>query len=87
MHVLLFYSLTPAMTEGCALNHFRAAFPRRFFDVGIAEEHMLTFAAGQAAGGLRPIACVYSTFLQRAMDQSLPLRQHQQQDAVPGKHL
>ena len=61
--------LTPAMTEGCALNHFRAAFPRRFFDVGIAEEHMLTFAAGQAAGGLRPIACVYSTFLQRAMDQ------------------
>lgn len=61
--------LTPAMAEGCALNHFRAAFPSRFFDVGIAEEHMLTFAAGQAAGGLRPIACIYSTFLQRAMDQ------------------
>lgn len=61
--------LTPAMTEGCALNRLRAVFPRRFFDVGIAEEHMLTFAAGQAAGGLRPIACIYSTFLQRAMDQ------------------
>lgn len=61
--------LTPAMTEGCALNRCRAVFPRRFFDVGIAEEHMLTFAAGQAAGGLRPIACIYSTFLQRAMDQ------------------
>ncbi len=61
--------LTPAMTEGSALGRFKEKFPERFFDVGIAEEHMLTFAAGLAAGGMRPVACIYSTFLQRAMDQ------------------
>ncbi len=61
--------MTPAMCEGSALGNFAKKFPDRFFDVGIAEEHMMTFAAGLAAGGMRPVACFYSTFLQRAMDQ------------------
>ena len=64
-----FVALTPAMTDGSGLCGLRARFPERFFDVGIAEEHMITFAAGLAAGGLRPVACIYSTFLQRAVDQ------------------
>jgi len=61
--------LTAAMKEGNKLNHFQERFPDRFFDVGIAEEHMLTMAAGMAAGGLKPFVFIYSTFLQRAMDQ------------------
>lgn len=61
--------LTPAMAGGCGLSAFRSRWPEKFFDVGIAEEHMVTFAAGLAASGLRPVACVYSTFLQRAVDQ------------------
>lgn len=61
--------LTAAMKEGTALGTFARRFPERFFDVGIAEEHMLTFAAGMAAGGLRPVVVIYSTFLQRAADQ------------------
>lgn len=61
--------LTPAMTEGSCLTRVRQRFPRRFFDVGIAEEHMMTLAAALAAGGLHPVACIYSTFLQRAVDQ------------------
>lgn len=61
--------LTAAMMEGSKLNDFCQAFPDRFFDVGISEEHLLTFSAGLAAGGLRPVATIYSTFLQRAMDQ------------------
>ena len=61
--------LTPAMTVGSSLTGFSKKFPDRFFDVGIAEEHMLTFSAGLAAGGMHPIACIYSTFLQRAADQ------------------
>lgn len=60
---------TAAMTDGTKLNGFSEKFPERFFDVGIAEEHMLTFAAGMAAGGMKPAVCIYSTFLQRAMDQ------------------
>ncbi|MDR1471006.1 MAG: 1-deoxy-D-xylulose-5-phosphate synthase [Synergistaceae bacterium] len=60
---------TAAMEEGTRLQDFRRRFPERFFDVGIAEGHMLTYAAGLAAGGMRPVACIYSTFLQRAMDQ------------------
>lgn len=60
---------TAAMADGTKLNGFSAKFPDRFFDVGIAEEHMLTFAAGMAAGGMKPAVCIYSTFLQRAMDQ------------------
>ena len=62
-------SCTAAMEEGTRLGAFRERFPNRYFDVGIAEGHMLTYAAGLAAGGLRPAVCIYSTFLQRAMDQ------------------
>ena len=61
--------LTAAMTTGTKLSDFKTRFPDRFFDVGIAESHMLTLAAGMAAGGLRPWVFIYSTFLQRAMDQ------------------
>ena len=60
---------TAAMSTGVKLEHFARDFPRRFFDVGIAESHMLTMAAGMAAGGLRPWVFIYSTFLQRATDQ------------------
>ncbi|MDR1482658.1 MAG: 1-deoxy-D-xylulose-5-phosphate synthase [Synergistaceae bacterium] len=60
---------TAAMESGTRLEDFRALFPGRFFDVGIAEGHMLTYAAGLAAGGMKPVVCIYSTFLQRAADQ------------------
>lgn len=62
-------AITAAMEEGTRLSNFKARFPNRMFDVGIAEGHMVTYAAGLAAGGMRPIAFVYSTFLQRAFDQ------------------
>jgi 1-deoxy-D-xylulose-5-phosphate synthase len=62
-------AITAAMEKGTGLSSFKAAFPGRFFDVGIAEEHAVTFAAGLAAQGLRPVVAVYSTFIQRAMDQ------------------
>ena len=62
-------ALTAAMKDGTGLTSFAAEFPQRFFDVGIAEEHMVAFAAGLAAGGMRPVVAVYSTFLQRAIDQ------------------
>ena len=62
-------ALTAAMREGTGLAPFSREFPDRFFDVGICEEHLVTFAAGLAKGGLRPIVAVYSTFLQRAVDQ------------------
>ncbi|SHK51175.1 1-deoxy-D-xylulose-5-phosphate synthase [Thermocrinis minervae] len=61
--------ITPAMREGSGLVEFSQKFPDRFFDVGIAEQHACTFAAGLAAQGLKPVACYYSTFLQRAYDQ------------------
>jgi len=61
--------VTPAMKEGSGLTEFAERFPKRFFDVGIAEQHACTFAAGLAAEGLRPVASYYSTFLQRAYDQ------------------
>ena len=61
--------ITAAMEEGTGLPLFKEAFPGRFFDAGIAEEHAVSFAAGLAAGGLRPVAAVYSTFIQRAADQ------------------
>lgn len=61
--------LTAAMKCGSRLDEFASRFPDRFFDVGIAEGHMVTMAAGMAAGGLKPVVFVYSTFLQRAMDQ------------------
>jgi 1-deoxy-D-xylulose-5-phosphate synthase len=62
-------ALSAAMEKGAGLSPFRRAFPGRFFDVGIAEEHAVTFAAGLAARGLKPVAAIYSTFIQRAMDQ------------------
>ena len=62
-------ALTAAMQKGTGLSGFKKAFPGRFFDVGIAEEHAATFAAGLAARGLRPVVAVYSTFIQRAVDQ------------------
>ena len=58
--------ITAAMADGTGLARFARMFPDRFFDVGIAEEHALTFAAGLAAGGLKPVVAVYSSFLQRA---------------------
>ncbi len=61
--------MTAAMKEGSRLSRFAEIYPDRFFDVGIAEGHLLTFAAGMASAGLIPIVSIYSTFLQRAMDQ------------------
>lgn len=64
-------AITAAMPDGTGLKRFCLNYPDRFFDVGIAEEHAVTFAAGLAAGGMRPIFAVYSSFLQRAYDQVL----------------
>ena len=61
--------ITAAMKEGTGLSDFAEKYKNRFFDVGIAEEHAVTFAAGLAAGGAHPVFCVYSTFLQRGYDQ------------------
>lgn len=64
-------AITAAMPDGTGLARFREAYPERFFDVGIAEEHAVTFAAGLAAGGMKPVVAVYSSFLQRAYDQMI----------------
>lgn len=64
-------AITAAMPEGTGLHKFKEAYPDRFFDVGIAEEHAVTFAAGMAAAGMIPVFAVYSSFLQRAYDQIL----------------
>jgi 1-deoxy-D-xylulose-5-phosphate synthase len=64
-------AITAAMPDGTGLKRFRNMYPDRFFDVGIAEEHAVTFAAGLAAGGMKPVVAVYSSFLQRAYDQIL----------------
>lgn len=64
-------AITAAMPDGTGLKRFRNVYPDRFFDVGIAEQHAVTFAAGLAAGGLVPIVAIYSSFLQRAYDQIL----------------
>ena len=64
-------AITAAMCDGTALNHFQAAFPNRFFDVGIAEEHAVTFAGGLSKAGLIPVFAVYSSFLQRSYDELL----------------
>jgi len=61
--------ITPAMREGSGMVEFEQQFPDRYFDVGIAEQHAVTFAAGLAAEGLKPVVAIYSTFLQRAYDQ------------------
>ena len=62
-------AITAAMADGTGLARFAGRYPHRFFDVGIAEEHAVTFAAGLAAGGMKPVVAVYSSFLQRAYDQ------------------
>ena len=62
-------AISAAMEEGTGLSSFREEFPERFFDVGIAEEHAVTFAAGLAAAGFRPVVAIYSSFIQRAVDQ------------------
>ncbi|ABD70586.1 1-Deoxy-D-xylulose-5-phosphate synthase [Rhodoferax ferrireducens T118] len=61
--------ITPAMREGSGMVEFEQRFPQRFFDVGIAEQHAVTFAAGLACEGLKPVVAIYSTFLQRGYDQ------------------
>jgi 1-deoxy-D-xylulose-5-phosphate synthase len=63
------FAITAAMPEGTGLNKFSEMFPERFLDVGIAEQHAVTFAAGLATEGFRPVVAIYSTFLQRAFDQ------------------
>lgn len=62
-------AITAAMPSGTGLTNFSKQYPERFFDVGIAEEHAVTFAAGLAVGGMKPVVAIYSTFLQRAYDQ------------------
>jgi 1-deoxy-D-xylulose-5-phosphate synthase len=64
-------AVTAAMPEGTGLTEFASRFPDRFFDVGIAEQHAVTFAAGMASQGLKPVVAIYSTFMQRAFDQIL----------------
>lgn len=64
-------AITAAMPDGTGLKRFHNMYPDRFFDVGIAEEHAVTFAAGLAAGGLKPVVAIYSSFLQRAYDQMI----------------
>ena len=62
-------AITPAMTEGSGMVNFEKRFPERFYDVAIAEQHAVTFGAGLALGGMKPVVAIYSTFLQRAYDQ------------------
>ena len=62
-------AITPAMCDGSGMNAFAEKHPSRYFDVGIAEQHALTFAAGMACDGVKPVVAIYSTFLQRAYDQ------------------
>ncbi len=64
-------AITPAMREGSGLVRFSQEYPDRYFDVGIAEQHAVTFAAGLACEGLKPVVAIYSTFLQRAYDQAI----------------
>lgn len=74
-------AITAAMSKGTGLAAFARRFPERFFDVGIAEEHAVTFAAGLSKGGMIPIVCIYSTFIQRAVDQII------HDVALPGLHV
>jgi 1-deoxy-D-xylulose-5-phosphate synthase len=62
-------AITAAMADGTGLDRFKEVFPERFYDVGIAEQHAVTFAAGLASEGMKPVPAIYSTFLQRAYDQ------------------
>ena len=69
VHDARLMAITPAMREGSGMVTFHQQFPERYFDVGIAEQHAVTFAAGLATEGLKPVVAIYSTFLQRAYDQ------------------
>lgn len=62
-------AITPAMREGSGMVRFSKSFPDQYFDVAIAEQHSVTFAAGLAIGGYKPVVAIYSSFLQRAYDQ------------------
>lgn len=62
-------AITAAMPEGTGLDHFRDKVADRYFDVGLGEQHAVTFAAGLVCGGLKPVVAIYSTFLQQAYDQ------------------
>jgi 1-deoxy-D-xylulose-5-phosphate synthase len=62
-------AITPAMCTGSGMSKFEQKFPDQYFDVGIAEQHAITFAGGLATQGLKPIVAIYSTFLQRGYDQ------------------
>jgi 1-deoxy-D-xylulose-5-phosphate synthase len=62
-------AITPAMREGSGMVKFEQKFPDRYYDVGIAEQHAVTFAGGMACEGLKPVVAIYSTFLQRGYDQ------------------
>jgi 1-deoxy-D-xylulose-5-phosphate synthase len=62
-------AITAAMTAGTGLTGFEQKYPDRFFDVGIAEQHAITLAAGMATKGIKPFVAIYSTFMQRALDQ------------------
>ena len=64
-------AITAAMAQGTGLSEFSKKYRERFFDVGIAEEHAVTFAGGQARGGMLPVVCIYSTFIQRSVDQMI----------------
>lgn len=64
-------AITAAMPSGTGLKAFGKVYPKRFFDVGIAEEHAMTMAAGMAAAGMHPVIALYSTFAQRAYDQMI----------------
>jgi 1-deoxy-D-xylulose-5-phosphate synthase len=64
-------AITPAMREGSGMVEFHKRFPKRYFDVGIAEQHAVTFAGGLACEGLKPVVAIYSTFLQRGYDQMI----------------
>ncbi|WP_053959215.1 1-deoxy-D-xylulose-5-phosphate synthase [Sulfobacillus thermosulfidooxidans] len=77
-------AITAAMPDGTKLDLFQKVFPDRFFDVGIAEQHAATFAAGLAIGGMRPVFAVYSTFLQRAYDQVIHDICHQDLPVILG---
>jgi 1-deoxy-D-xylulose-5-phosphate synthase len=70
-HDMRLVGITPAMREGSGMVEFERRFPQRYFDVGIAEQHAVTFAAGLACEGLKPVVAIYSTFLQRAYDQMI----------------
>jgi 1-deoxy-D-xylulose-5-phosphate synthase len=63
------FAITPAMCEGSGMTHFASNYPHKYYDVGIAEQHCITFAAGLACEGLKPVVAIYSTFLQRGYDQ------------------